>query len=111
MIPRAVEQIFETSKALEDKGWSYEMEVMYVEIYMETIRDLLARSRPKEEDEAKYEIKHDAKGNTTVTGVTIGILKHFFNSEPQSQSSKPTSSVRVTSESFQEQSSCQNQYE
>jgi hypothetical protein len=41
MIPRTVEQIFATSEALKDSGWVYKMDVMYLEIYNETIFDLL----------------------------------------------------------------------
>ncbi len=71
MIPRAVEQIFSTAETLKDKGWNYEMEVMYLEIYNESIRDLLCQHPSKvNKDDAKYEIKHDQKGNTTVTGIT-----------------------------------------
>lgn len=72
MIPRAVEQIFTTAEGLKDKGWCYEMEVTYLEIYNETLRDLLC-SASKQED--KYEIKHDAKGNTTITNMTTGSYK------------------------------------
>jgi len=67
MIPRAVEQIFVSSQALKEKGWEYEMEVMFLEIYNEQLRDLLATKRS---DDTKYEIKHDNKGNTTVTNMT-----------------------------------------
>ena len=69
MIPRAVEQIFQTAESLKDKGWTYEMEVNYLEIYNETIRDLLCPQNNIKE-EIKYEIKHDNKGNTSVTNMT-----------------------------------------
>jgi len=45
------------------------MEAMFLEIYNENLRDLLCKN-PKED--IKYEIKHDAKGNTTVTNMTTG---------------------------------------
>lgn len=61
MIPRAVQQIFETASHLEDKGWNYTMEAQYLEIYNETIRDLLA----KDVADHKYEIRHDPKTNKT----------------------------------------------
>jgi kinesin family protein C1 len=78
MIPRAVEQIFTSADSLKDKGWTYEMEVMYLEIYNETIRDLLIPNPSKVKEEIKYEIKHDQKGVTTVTNVTTGISsKHI----------------------------------
>lgn len=43
------------------------MEAMFLEIYNETINDLLAT---KHNPDTKYEIKHDAKGNTSVTNLT-----------------------------------------
>lgn len=71
MIPRAVEQIFSTAESMKEKGWQYEMEVMYLEIYNESLRDLLCASSAKQ-DETKYEIKHDQqKGTTTVTNTTV----------------------------------------
>ena len=63
MIPRAVQQIFETAKHLEDKGWSYTMEAQYLEIYNESIRDLLAGKG--ESADHKYDIRHDPKTNKT----------------------------------------------
>ena len=55
MIPRAVEQVcklwiplyvdaaqvFKTAADMKDLGWNYEMEAFFLEIYNETIRDLL----------------------------------------------------------------------
>jgi kinesin family protein C1 len=77
MIPRAVEQIFISAEALKEKGWEYEMEAMFIEIYNEQLRDLLC-TKPKED--VKYEIKHDQKGNTTVTNMTSGINCTLRNS-------------------------------
>lgn len=76
MIARAVEQIFNTSYKLKEKGWEYDMYVSFMEIYNETLRDLLEKPKkdsvadPKKE-EKKYEIKHDVNnGETTVTNLT-----------------------------------------
>ncbi|PRP79528.1 hypothetical protein PROFUN_12719 [Planoprotostelium fungivorum] len=68
MIPRAVEQIWMSAEQLKDKGWTYQMEATYVEIYNESIRDLLAKKQVT--DDIKYDIKHDTKGNTTITNIT-----------------------------------------
>eukprot|EP01111_Echinosteliopsis_oligospora_P006308 TRINITY_DN20388_c0_g1_i1.p1 TRINITY_DN20388_c0_g1~~TRINITY_DN20388_c0_g1_i1.p1 ORF type:complete len:565 (+),score=107.70 TRINITY_DN20388_c0_g1_i1:69-1697(+) len=65
MIPRTVEQIFSSAIALESKGWKYEMEAFFIEIYNETIRDLLSKN-----GEAKHEIKHTENGITYVSGIT-----------------------------------------
>lgn len=68
IIPRAIEQVGAYKIALEAKGWEYHMEVSYIEIYNETIRDLL---RTGAVDDAKHEIKRDIAGNTTVSDVIM----------------------------------------
>ena len=69
MIPLAVNQIYETAKSLEEKGWQYKMEGSFIEVYNEELNDLLGKSN--DIDKKKHEIKHDmAKGKTTVTNIT-----------------------------------------
>ncbi|KAF9076233.1 P-loop containing nucleoside triphosphate hydrolase protein [Rhodocollybia butyracea] len=64
MIPRAVDQVFRVAEDLRNKGWEYKMEGQFLEIYNETINDLLG----KDEFDMKHEIKHDPKtGSTHVT--------------------------------------------
>ncbi|CAM9309641.1 unnamed protein product, partial [Ectocarpus fasciculatus] len=41
MIPRAMEQVGKYKSKLEAQGWEYEMQVSFLEIYNEQIRDLL----------------------------------------------------------------------
>ncbi|KAL8672199.1 MAG: hypothetical protein Q9168_003331 [Polycauliona sp. 1 TL-2023] len=68
MIPRAVNQIYDTAKSLEEKGWKYTMEGSFIEVYNENINDLLGR--PDELDKKKHEIRHDSqKCKTTITGI------------------------------------------
>ncbi|OIV93160.1 hypothetical protein TanjilG_20822 [Lupinus angustifolius] len=80
LIPRSLEQIFQTSQSLKDQGWKYKMQASILEIYNETIRDLLASNRSSGMDQARtengvpgkqYTIKHDANGNTLVSDLTI----------------------------------------
>ncbi|KAK6470119.1 carboxy-terminal kinesin 2-like isoform X5 [Huso huso] len=55
MIPRAVQQIFEAACKLREQGWEYQFTASFLEIYNETIRDLLVSNKtPKKMD---YEIK------------------------------------------------------
>ncbi|XP_048497641.2 kinesin-like protein KIN-14C [Beta vulgaris subsp. vulgaris] len=79
LIPRSLEQIFETSQRLSAQGWKYKMQASVLEIYNESIRDLLATNRTSW-DAARTEngvplkqhaIKHDANGNTYVSDLTI----------------------------------------
>lgn len=68
MIPRAVHQIYDTAKSLEEKGWSYKMEGSFIEVYNENLNDLLGKA--EEFDKKKHEIRHDTqKSKTTITGI------------------------------------------
>ncbi|KAL8853130.1 MAG: hypothetical protein Q9221_002012 [Calogaya cf. arnoldii] len=68
MIPRAVNQIYDTAKSLEEKGWKYTMEGSFIEVYNENINDLL--DKPDQLDKKKHEIRHDMqKCKTTITGI------------------------------------------
>ncbi|XP_032644239.1 kinesin-like protein KIFC1 isoform X2 [Chelonoidis abingdonii] len=54
MIPRAVRQVFQGARELEPKGWQYHFTANFLEIYNESLRDLLV-GRP--ERGAELEIK------------------------------------------------------
>ncbi|CAN1812011.1 Kinesin-like protein KIN-14N [Linum perenne] len=76
LIPRTLEQIFQTRESLKLQGWKYEMQVSMLEIYNETIRDLLSStnrdaSRDSTPNGKQYAIKHDPSGNTTVSDLTV----------------------------------------
>ncbi|KAF8883338.1 kinesin-domain-containing protein [Gymnopilus junonius] len=69
MIPRAVEQMFRVAEDMKTRGWEYKMEGQFLEIYNETVNDLLGKG---EFDKKKHEIKHDPKtGSTRVTDVEV----------------------------------------
>ncbi|KAG2033381.1 P-loop containing nucleoside triphosphate hydrolase protein [Suillus americanus] len=67
MIPRAVSQVFKAADDLKSKGWEYKMDGQFLEIYNETINDLLGKG---EFDKKKHDIKHDKSG-TRVTDVNV----------------------------------------
>lgn len=74
LIPRSLEQIFEAREKLKEQGWKYEMQVSMLEIYNETIRDLLSSNKSSSTDSGnkqQYAIKHDSNGNTSVADLTI----------------------------------------
>ncbi|XP_055998157.1 carboxy-terminal kinesin 2-like isoform X2 [Ostrea edulis] len=69
MIPRAVVQIFTSTQDLVSKGWQYEFEASFLEIYNETIRDLLGNNS----DDLRHDIKMTGsadKKDVTVTNLT-----------------------------------------
>ncbi|XP_061361242.1 kinesin-like protein KIN-14N [Gastrolobium bilobum] len=79
LIPRSLEQIFQTKQSQQPQGWKYEIQVSMLEIYNETIRDLLSTNKPLSDATRlengtpgkQYTIKHDASGNTQVSDLTI----------------------------------------
>ncbi|GKA13893.1 kinesin-like protein KIN-14C, partial [Tanacetum coccineum] len=55
LIPRSLEQIFQTSQALAAQGWKYKMQACVLEIYNENIQYLLA-SKERRKQQPEYKI-------------------------------------------------------
>eukprot|EP00667_Euglena_gracilis_P005329 EG_transcript_5369 len=84
MIPRAVAQIFAEGERLKPRGWEFQLEATFVEIYLEEVRDLLGDTSGYEKRAGvsstgvttyermspKHEIHHSADGSTTISNVT-----------------------------------------
>ncbi|EDO34961.1 predicted protein, partial [Nematostella vectensis] len=73
MIPRSMEQVFLNTHKLQEKGWKYKMDVSFLEIYNETIRDLLGSG----DETIKHEIKMVNGSNSTNSQVMVTNLKTF----------------------------------
>jgi kinesin family protein C1 len=68
IIPRAIHQVGEYKNELERDGWQYDMQVSFLEIYNETIRDLL---RDEEFDDSKHEVKVSSDGRRYVSDINL----------------------------------------
>lgn len=69
VIPRTVELLFATMRDLEVRGWRYSLDVCFLEVYNEQLRDLLAaRGGSGSSSGAALKIQHDPSGRTSVAG-------------------------------------------
>jgi kinesin family protein C1 len=71
LIPRCLEQIGLHKIAEEKDGWEFSMDVSFLEIYNETLKDLL---RINLSQECKHEIKVGPDGRRTVTDLTVKVI-------------------------------------
>ncbi|KAF6163001.1 hypothetical protein GIB67_021150 [Kingdonia uniflora] len=75
LIPRSLEQIFQSSQLLASQGWKYKMQAHMLEIYNENIRDLLAPNRGGSLENPvtgkPYCIIQDANKNAYVPDLTV----------------------------------------
>jgi kinesin family protein C1 len=77
VIPRSLEQVFQSSQALSAQGWSFRMQASMLEIYNETIRDLLVKGSVNSDSSKQYVVKHDSDGNTSVSDLTLVDVTHW----------------------------------
>ncbi|GIL75026.1 hypothetical protein Vretimale_2510 [Volvox reticuliferus] len=70
IIPRALEQILANARKLEEEAeWAYTMHASCIEVYNQTLRDLLSQGTTIQDNNA---IKHDfTGGHTTVSGARM----------------------------------------
>merc|ERR1712038_600485 len=68
IIPRAIAQVGNYKNELERDGWQYNMQVSFIEIYNETIRDLL---RDEQNLNAKHEIKINPDGRRYISDIKM----------------------------------------
>lgn len=83
VIPSSIALLLSEIRRLKEKGWDYIVEASFVEVYNETINDLLGDAKTWDNDDDaksskrkdKHEIHHDPMtGKTTVTNLTARTL-------------------------------------
>lgn len=80
IIPATISHIFSWIENLKERGWNYEINCQFIEIYNENIADLLRTDQDDTQTNTKHEIRHNQETNTTtITNVTLCPL----NSEEQ----------------------------
>lgn len=99
MIPRSIQQIFQTSKAMEKDGWTYELKASFLEIYNESIKDLLVDSGTSSNGKAKdhkISISPDTKlcVVSDLTVVHVVDESHIEKMIKQSMNNRATAATR-----------------
>lgn len=81
MVPRSVRQVFETAKHLEKDQWIFKLKASFLEIYNESVRDLLCSNgngqKGKGKDEKQHRIIfHPETKLSTVSDLTVIDVKN-----------------------------------
>ncbi|XP_078355961.1 carboxy-terminal kinesin 2-like, partial [Oculina patagonica] len=105
MIPRAMEQVFRTSQDLKEKGWQYAIEASFLEIYNETIKDLLGSGDANTKHDIKLVNPSSTSGACEVTVTNVKTVTVTSERQVYSLLEKATQNRAVAATQCNERSS------
>merc|ERR1712224_1192360 len=76
IIPRAIEQILNTSQTMSGDGWVYTIKASFLEIYNEEINDLLSNSGPAAAKMKKKKQGFMSQGSSSASSSEKGATKY-----------------------------------
>jgi kinesin family member C1 len=95
IIPRAVEQILQTSEKMKNDGWNYTIKTSFLEIYNESVNDLFAASSTRDSSQ-KYTIRH-TKSGVQIDGLNEELLSNYDQLEGLLARAQRNKSIAATS--------------
>lgn len=96
IIPRAIEKVLGECEHLKEQGWSYTTQVSFLEIYNETLKDLLVSKLDAATIEKKLAIKKDTRGSVHVPDLTMVDVKSIDQVEMLMERASRARSVAST---------------
>ncbi|CAN8066173.1 unnamed protein product [Agarophyton chilense] len=99
MIPRSIQQVFETARSMEKDGWTFDLKASFLEIYNESIRDLLVDSSASANVKTREHriVYSQEKKSCSVTDVSVESVKdeaHIQKLIAQSMKNRATAATR-----------------
>jgi len=110
IIPRAVARLFEQIAGMARRGWHYDVSVSFLEIYNESIRDLLAKHHANGSSPPRCEIKRARDGSQIVTNLThetVASAGDLASLLTQANTRRATSASEMNERSSRSHSVCQ----
>ena len=76
IIPRSMERMFQAGEEMRDKGWSYEFTASFLEIYNETLNDLISE---KKSEKIEIKLVNEKSREVEVTNVRNVLVSSSYD--------------------------------
>ncbi|KAI0563396.1 kinesin-related protein [Gracilaria domingensis] len=98
MVPRSIQQVFETARSMKKDGWTFDLKASFLEIYNESIRDLLVDNSANGGKSREHRVVYSQdKKSSSVTDLTVEAVKdeaHIQKLITQSMKNRATAATQ-----------------